>query len=155
MRWLKTKFTFWLILIVVAGLILLVAILAGEFSALKQHLQARSQVNNVSFIDDPKKFVKEFNPEGKNPVQLEIFSAHVFWGGGRLIKSPLHPYTKLETVEVIHGECYSRSENGRVSNLSREGRNIDLDPFWKVFWVEIIQCGVNTRFFGPYRYTAI
>jgi hypothetical protein len=117
------------------------------------YLQSYSLVNNLELIKDPETFTKDFKPAGEHNVKLESYSAQWgFFGGGRLIKSPLPPNRGLETLKIIQGRCsYTYTKDNKFI-FSTESRYLHIDQFWKVFWVEIAKCDEGGRFFGPYRF---
>jgi hypothetical protein len=107
---------------------------------------ARDQVNALEKVADPVEFTKSFNPEGKNPVQLEI-------GGleGRTVHSPYYPYQELQTTTLTLSIGNISFKNGKEINLTTEGRAYDVDPYWNIFWVEIGKSAEYTHFYGPYK----
>jgi hypothetical protein len=137
-----------------------VLILAGAYFILGPYLDTRREeqarykdaaekVRALMSVKDPKTFTKEFNPNGQTSVRLEVGSG--FLGQDRVILSPFFPHKELITVQVTPGECHFKYIGDKEINLSTEGRYLNTDPFWNVFWVEISKCYETTKFFGPYR----
>lgn len=109
-------------------------------------LQAYLTVRTLPAIADPVRFAEELEPTRQEPVNLGV-------GGieGRVIRSPFFPGRKLTTTSIVAAKCLFQYSEGKEANLSLEGRYLNVDPFWKIFWVEVARCGERTQFFGPYR----
>ena len=104
-------------------------------------------IRNINKVDiSPVEFTKSFNPASKEHVYLKV-------GGleGRTIKSPYFPHRELETVTVVEGSIVFESKNGEEKNLSTEGRYVNRDPCWGIFWVEISKFPEPVQFYGPYK----
>jgi len=135
------------ILFMLGSLIALLS-LAGGSSLLVAYLLVRT----LPTVQDPVIFTREFNPDGKKTEDLAISTPGLGFDGGRVVISPLFPYTELRTRYVISAICRGQYKYGKqVVDLSQEGRYINTDSFWNVFWVELGRCGEHTKFFGPYR----
>ncbi len=102
------------------------------------------QNNKLPLEKDATRFAIEHNPGKHEAVNLRISQRGLGFGGGRVIKSPLFPYSEIETTQVL-----TLAESRRYSRC--EERYLNIDHFWKIFWVEIVACGENTKFFGPYK----
>ena len=126
-----------LLLTIVSTIVLVIAVLFA-----KQYIQVRA----LPLTGNPKSFVESFNPEGQEPVSLEV-------GGleGRVIHSPFLPYVKLKTQSIINSEVILTYNNGEEINKSTEGRYLNMDPFWNIYWVEISRFPEKTKFYGPFR----
>jgi hypothetical protein len=135
-------------------------ILAGAYFILRPYLDTRREeqarykdaaekVRALIEVKDPKTFTKEFNPMSHTSVSLEVGSG--FLGADRVILSPFFPHKELITEAVTPEECHFIYQEGKEINLPTEGRYLNTDPFWNVFWVEIGKCYEAAKFFGPYR----
>ena len=103
----------------------------------------------------PEMFAREFNPTDGKPADNIGWHCNLFLLNCHkesVISSPLFPHRILKSTEIDPGSCSFRYRNNEEANLSREGRYLHIDPFWRVFWVEITQCREKTRFYGPYRW---
>ena len=117
--------------------------------ALVRGIWTYQEIGTLPLVEDPIVFTREFEPNSKISVHLKIKSKGFT---GRSISSPFYPHKKLKTTPITGlGGCHYVYSKGEESLISREGRYINVDPFWKVFWVEIARCGEHTMFFGPYR----
>ena len=85
-------------------------------------------------IDNPVTFTKNYEPDSNLLYKHKI-------GGleGRVINSPYFPYTQLTTRWVEERKCPKRYYS--------------VDTFWNIIWVEIVNCGERTKFYGPFRWT--
>jgi len=126
-----------LLLTIVSTIVLIIVVLFA-----KQYIQVRA----LPLTGNPKSFVESFNPEGQEPVSLEV-------GGleGRVIHSPFFPYVKLKTQNIVQGQVILTYNKGEEINKSTEGRYLNTDTFWKVYWVEISRFPEKTKFYGPFR----
>lgn len=126
-----------LILAIVSTIVLGIGILFT-----KQYFQVRA----LPLARNPESFVKSFNPDGKEPVSLEV-------GGleGRVIYSPYFPYRKLKTKKIIQGDVVITYTRDEEINKSTESRYLNTDPLWNIYWVEISRFPEKTKFYGPFR----
>lgn len=95
------------------------------------------KVIKLPTVENPVEFTQGIDPHQEQSVNLNIGSEGNFWPSGRSISSPLFPYKNLTTTSIEAYDC--------------PRRYVNMDTLWKVFWVEIAECGKRTKFFGPYR----
>ncbi len=128
--------------IIVLGVLI---ILVPGFLFLNSYLKVRS----LTGINNPKLFIEQFDPTGKEAVEFEIVGLE-----GRTIISPLFPYKELTTQTIKETYPHVTYSQDTETDLTGEGRWMNLDPFWNVFWVEISPAGKayeRSKFYGPYR----
>jgi len=95
-----------------------------------------NKVRLLTKVSDPIGFTKNFDIIGKQSTRLPIKSRGFFWPSGRVITSPYFPHKELSTISIEAYKC--------------PRRYLNIDKFWNIFWVEIVECGEHTKLFGPY-----
>ena len=130
-------------------------LIAALMMRLFPYIEAWQRVKRLPTIHDPHVFIQEFEPEGKTSVELQIYTPGLGMDGGRLIRSPLLPYTELTTQSIVQQKCTTTYSTRQRDTSGIAGRYLNIDRFWNVFWVEIDICGERTAFYGPYRVSAL
>lgn len=111
-----------------------------------------SRIQAYPATNAPATFVREFEPETMDPVHLDFhcedFALTCYNG---FYSSPFFPYLKLHRTQINGENCQYSYVRGKEINLSTEGRYLRTDPFWKLFWIEIVDCFKPAKFYGPFR----
>jgi|SRR5918992_654615 hypothetical protein len=109
------------------------------------------KISTLPIVADPVEFTKQYDYTGRP------FTEHLGLNialKGRELLSPYFPYRLLDGTYMSESRCRHIINNNGAPVVLEEERWLSVDPFWNVFWVEIVKCGEHTMFFGPYRIRA-
>lgn len=110
------------------------------------------QIHQLPQTEDPIELANTFSLVSVEPKQLEVVNVGLFWVVYSYTKSSFFPYKRLDPIHIA-GQCRSVAEEDKgVISLPGETKQILVDRYWNVFWIEVFDCRKQqTRFFGPYR----
>ena len=112
-------------------------------------------VNKLEKVRDMKEFALSFDPNGKQPVEMDVRNGS--WRDPFYdwhVKSSLFPYLRLESETIKVSNPVISSKNGVETDLSPEGRMVHRDKLWNVFWISIKPANQGYAppiHYGPFR----
>jgi hypothetical protein len=105
-------------------------------------------IEKLPYVSNPVFFLQQFNEVSKEPVEIgwrcKFYAINC--ENNMYYASTFFPYSELRTVSVVPKICEQEK------NVSGGSKSLLLDPFWKIFWISMFDCGKGKElFFGPYR----
>ena len=107
-----------------------------------------SKIQSLPAIEEPRGFAAKFEVSDKNPVDLVVKTIGIYDDKGI---STYFPYKSLKTITVFEDPCGSVTSKKGTFRTGEGSKYIMVDNLWQVFWVGIVKCDSDTKYFGPYK----
>ena len=112
------------------------------------------EVRNLPKVDNIGNFVEHFDTSSLKSVEVgrrcNFFVINC--ENNDYYSSTLFPYMALQITLINYERCGQDNHDTKNFISASGSKYLLLDPFWKIFWLSIVECSRGDQyFFGPYR----